>query len=83
MKNLIKSMEGLIQTSKDMFLRSSPRPQNWKICVLLGEEGWKSKVEYINESTDILIHWNKGEKTQTIRLTMEDQYMWVKSTGGK
>lgn len=79
MKDMINSMDGIIQSSKNSYSHSHPPSQNWKICILLRDENWKiDHIEYIDNSNDIIVHWEKDKKKQSVRLNLEDQYRWMK-----
>ena len=79
MKDLINSADGLIQESKKIYRKNNPPSQNWKMCLLLEDEGWKiESVDSIENSCDIIVKWKKEEKFHEIRLNSEDQRQWVK-----
>jgi hypothetical protein len=79
MDSLIRSFEELIKVSRELYLKSKPKSENWKICLILFDEGWKNEsVGEIKGSTDILVSWVKNDRRQDIRLTLDDQRNWLK-----
>lgn len=81
MKDLIDIVENLIKTSRDLYSKSVVKPEAWKMCLILEKEGWRLiEVEPIEDSTDIMSIWSKADQRQKLRLTLEDQYRWLKSS---